>query len=242
MHFCTWTQVEQCQVYCCSPSSHSCCVDVIRWELAKRVTLHICLQQLSLGLFEDVVQWYAGAQQHENAQAQASTAQQAASGEASGTQTKEPRSGFDDVTVPDDSDDMRIARSDADGAGPSGAPDARADSNRAGQGANQGLGAVPVRAGPGVFPDGADQDDAEPEATLPGGTARGKSKSGSNGQKAQASDAKQKKLDWTAATGGHKRKAGSESKSPDEVDKLPTQPVRTPPKRQCKLKLAPLQA
>ena len=183
---------------------------------------------------------HAGAQQHD-AQVQASTAQQAASGQASGTQTKEPQSGFDDVTVPDDSDDMHIVRSDATGAGPSGAPDARADSSRAGQDANQGLGAVPVRAGPGAFPDGADQDDAEPEATLPGGTARGASKSGLNGQKAEASGAKQKKLDWTAATGGRKRKAGSESKSPAKVDKLPTQPVRATPKRQCKLKLAPLQ-
>ncbi|KAA6427658.1 MAG: 6-4 photolyase, partial [Trebouxia sp. A1-2] len=154
-----------------------------------------------------------GAQQHEDAQAQASTVQ-AASGEASGMHTKEPRSGFDDMTLPDDSDHTHVARSDADGAGPSGAPDVRADSNRTGQGANQGLGAVPVMAGPGVFPDGADQDDVEPEATLPGGTARGGSKSGSNGQTAHASDAKQKKLDWTAATGGHKRKAGSESKSP----------------------------
>jgi hypothetical protein len=183
---------------------------------------------------------HAGAQQHEDAQAQASTAQQAASGEPFGTQTKEPQSGFDDVTVPDDSDDMHIARSDATGAGPSGAPDARAGPDSAGQGANQGLGAVPVRAGPGAFPDGADQDDAEPEATLPGGTARGGSKSALNGQTAQASDAKQKKLDWSAAAGGHKRKAGSESKSPAKADKLPTQPVRSTPKRQCKLKLAPL--
>lgn len=184
---------------------------------------------------------HAGAQQHEDAQAQASTVQ-AASGEASGMHTKEPRSGFDDMTLPDDSDHTHVARSDADGAGPSGAPDVRADSNRTGQGANQGLGAVPVMAGPGVFPDGADQDDVEPEATLPGGTARGGSKSGSNGQTAHASDAKQKKLDWTAATGGHKRKAGSESKSPAKGDILPTQSVRTTPKRQCKLKLAPLRA
>ncbi len=188
------------------------------------------------------MQWSLGAQQHEDAQAQTSTAQQAASGEASGTQTKEPQSGFDDLTVPDDSDDIHVARSDATGAGPSGAPDARADSSGPGQGANQGLGAVPVRAGPGALPDGADQDDAEPEATLPGGTARGKSKSGLNGQTAQASEAKQKKLDWSAATVGRKRKVGSESKSPAKVDKLPTQPVRTTPKRQCKLKLAPLRA
>ena len=185
---------------------------------------------------------HAGAQQHEVAQAHASTAQQAAPGEASGTQTKEPQSGFDDMTVPDDSDNMHVARSDTTGAGPSGAPGAKANSNRTGQGANQGLGAVPVRAGPGVFPDGADQDDAEPEATLPGGTARGGSKSGLNGQTAQASEAKQKKLDWTAATGGHKRKAGSGSKSPAKAGMLPIQPVRTTPKRQCKLKLVPLRA
>ena len=183
---------------------------------------------------------HAGAQQHEDAQAHINAAQHP--GEASGTQTKEPQSGFDDIKVPDHSDHMHIARSNANGAGPSRAPHARADSNRAGQGANQGLGAVPVGAGPGAFPDGADQGDAEPEATLPGGTARGGSKAGSNGQTAPASDAKQKKLDWTAATGGHKRKAGSESNGPAKADMLPTQPVRTTPKRQCKLKLVPLRA
>ncbi len=233
---------EQCHGYCCSPSSHLCSLVAIGWESIRRMTPHIFLQWLLFACLNMLCNGHAGAQQHEDAQAQANAAQQAASGEASGTHTKEPQSGFDDITVPDDSDHMHIARSDANRAGPSGAPDVRADSNRAGQGANQALGAVPVRAGPGAFPDGADQDDAEPAATLPGGTAKGGWKSGSNGQTAQAYNAKQKKLDWTAANGGHKRKAGSESKSPAKADMLPTQPVRTTPKRQCKLKLTPLRA
>ena len=48
---------EQCHGYCCAPSSDSCSLVAMGWELARRVTPLICLQWLFLGLFENVVRW-----------------------------------------------------------------------------------------------------------------------------------------------------------------------------------------
>lgn len=168
---------------------------------------------------------HPGAPQHAGADTQAHTSQQAASGEAPGIKTKEPQSGFDDVVMPDETSGIQNnPRSPADRAGSSSA--------------NQGLGTIPVNsvAGrfpeEGAFPDGAEQDDEEPEATLPGGTATEGSKS--SRKQEHPTDAKQKKLDWTAA--GRKRKGGN-NQSPARTGVLPKQATRTPPKRQCKLKL-----
>ena len=180
---------------------------------------------------------HPGAQQHAGADTQAHTSQQAASGEAPGNKTKEPQSGFDDVVMPDEASGIHNKpRSPADGAGPSGEKGTRAGSSSA----NQGLGTIPAESvasrfpDEGAFPDGAEQDDEEPEATLPGGTATEGSKS--SRKQDHSTDTKQKKLDWTAASAGRKRKGGS-MQSPARTGVLPKQATRTPPKRQCKLKL-----
>ncbi len=169
-----------------------------------------------------MVDWHADAQQPQN---EATAPQQAASGEASGAKSKEPQSGFDDVIIPDDSNGRQGPRAVVDGAGPSGPPGAASNGTEASR--NQGIEA---------FPQGADQDDAQPEATLPGGTVTGGSKNGAGRNQAHASDTKQKKLDWSAAAAGHKRRAGS-NESPGKAALSPGKATRTPPKRQCKLKL-----
>lgn len=150
-----------------------------------------------------------GIQKEAHTRTQAKASHQAAAPSASAGKTKAPKSGFDDVVVPDDSADA--AKVILDGAGPN------------------------KDTGTGVVPGGAGQDDAEPEATLPGGTATEDTPAGSKAEFGKAADhvhdAKQKRLDWSAAA-GKKRKADGDS----NAGLPPEQPTRTPPKRQCKLK------
>lgn len=194
--------------------------DFIRLQLSNAQLAHVALQVHScspgmLGSWQSVIDIHhcssvhAGIQKEAHTRTQAKASHQAAAPSASAGKTKAPKSGFDDVVVPDDSADA--AKVILDGAGPN------------------------KDTGTGVVPGGAGQDDAEPEATLPGGTATEDTPAGSKAEFGKAADhvhdAKQKRLDWSAAA-GKKRKADGDS----NAGLPPEQPTRTPPKRQCKLK------
>ena len=143
-------------------------------------------------------------------QSAAKATKQAASSSAVGSTVEDPKSGYDDVIVPDESADTATTASE----GPS---------------RDKPAGAVPGRAG---------QDDAEPEATMPGGTAKAGGEEGS-GIEAQAhgSGAKQKQLDASPSAGRKRNAAGKSHASP--AGPSPEQPSRMLPKRQCKLNFTP---
>lgn len=101
------------------------------------------------------------------------------------------------------------------------------DESGAGPSGGNAQGAVPGRAG---------QDDDEPEATLPGGTATEGAESGPS--KAHTSDNKQKQLDWSAAASRKRKANGGAHALHGDNGHSAKQPTRTPPKRQCKLKFA----
>ena len=166
----------------------------------------------------------------------------------SGNGSKEPQSGFDDVVISDEPQNTQAPRADAHGAGPH--ESQASPNNWNGSGAviskeGQGIGAVVSMAEGGEagqktqapLIDKADQgNDAHPEASLPASAA--KHHPCQNENQALAPGAKQKKLDWSAATTGRKRKAVDGNSMPKAGSSY-RQATRTPPKRQCKLKLVP---
>ena len=88
----------------------------------------------------------------------------------------------------------------------------------------------------GVNAADARQDAAEPEATLPGGTATGVGEAGSDKSHSTTRDAKQRRLDWSAAA-GKKRKAAEGMPSRSDGLHIHQQLIKPPPKRQSKLNL-----
>lgn len=145
-----------------------------------------------------------------HAASQATVPPQAASSLAA-SGNSDPASGFTDVLIPSEPT--------------SGA--AAGTSHGAGEEGNQG--AVPSNAG---------QDAAEPEATLPGGTATEGAPAGprKSGGKSQVG-AKQGRLDWSAAA-GKKRKAGGGVQAVSHVADQGRQATKPLLKRQCKLRLS----
>lgn len=138
--------------------------------------------------------------------------QAASSLAAHSTSSKDPPSGFTDVLMPRESDSGASA----------------AASNGVGAEGNQ-----------GAVPSNARQDAAEPEATLPGGTAT----EGAHAEPGRSHGgevrvgAKQRRLDWSAAV-GKKRKAHGGVQAPMSRVGDPSQQPGPLPKRQCKLKLS----
>ena len=164
------------------------------------------LMQLQLLQTHDPSALAAGSQQQRFTQSQPHPSKYLAACEASGSKTKEPESGFEDVTIQLGSDCRPV--------GP--ANTAGAVLNTTGEVSNRGE-AVAGRntfdgAGPGVSnmtgvePTRADQDSAEPAATLPGGTATEPSKCAPPSKK-PLHDGGQKTLDWSAAAVSRKRTA-----------------------------------
>ncbi|KAL3132986.1 hypothetical protein ABBQ38_006897 [Trebouxia sp. C0009 RCD-2024] len=127
---------------------------------------------------------------------------------AAGSSSQEPKSGFVDVVMPRE-------------------PDAAATAASPGPSDDK---------GPGAGGQDARQDAAEPEATLPGGTATGVGGTGSDKSHSTARDAKQRRLDWSAAA-GKKRKAGGGVQPMCDGLQSRQQLTRPPSKRQSKLKV-----
>ena len=142
------------------------------------------------------------------ADAQALAPPQAASASAAGSNSKDPGSGFTDVVMPREST----------GGAASASHQARDEGKQ---------GSVPGNAG---------QDAAEPEATLPGGTATGGPHAKPEQSHSVNVNAKQRQLDWSAAA-GKKRKACGVAQAASCIDDKPRHPTRLLPKRQCKLKM-----
>lgn len=150
----------------------------------------------------------------QHAQPQPAASPQLASASAAGSNSQDPKSGFVDVVMPCE-------------------PSAAAAATSSGPSDFQGpRGAV----------EDARQDAAEPEATLPGGTAtRGGSarrgRAAGTNKSHITCDAKQRQLDWSAAAGSKRKTAGG---LPSACDVLDTQQQLTKPlaKRQSKLKLS----
>lgn len=128
---------------------------------------------------------------------------------AAGSSSQDPKSGFVDVVMPRE-------------------PDAAVTAAFAGPSDDK---------GPGADVQDARQDAAEPEATLPGGTATGVGDAGSDKSHSTARDAKQRRLDWSAAARGRKRKAGGGVQPTNGGLHTQQQLTRPPSKRQSKLKL-----
>lgn len=137
---------------------------------------------------------------NQHAQSQATIPPQEATASAAGSSSKEPKSGFDDVVMPQEWTGAATAASDK---------TSDADSQDG-------------------IPGNARQDAAEPEATLPGGTATEGGNAGSGKSHSIPLDAKQRRLDWSAATGNKRKAAGD----------LRATCAKPLPKRQCKLKLS----
>ena len=142
------------------------------------------------------------------ASSQATAPPQAASASAGGSNSKDPGSGFTDVVMPPESTGGAASASHQ-------APDEGDD-----------------RAVPG----NARQDAAEPEATLPGGTATEGSHTEPGKNHSVNADAKQRQLDWSAAVGKKRKARGSAQATSHAADQL-QQSIKPLPKRQRKLKM-----
>ena len=128
---------------------------------------------------------------------------------AAGSSSKDPGSGFTDVVMP-----------------PESIGGAATASHQAGDEGNQ-----------GAVPGNARQDAAEPEATLPGGTATAGAHTKPGNSHTANVDASQKQLDWSAAA-GKKRKANGAAQAKSCAGSQPQQLTKSLPKRQRKLKLS----
>ena len=128
----------------------------------------------------------------------------------SSSSSKDPPSGFTDVLMP---------RESTSGAAAAASPGAGAEGSQ------------------GAVPSNARQDAAEPEATLPGGTATEGAHAGPGRSQGGSGRAKQRRLDWSAAA-GKKRKAGGGVQAVSHVGDQGRQATKPLPKRQCKLRLS----
>lgn len=137
---------------------------------------------------------------------QAMAPSQAASASAAGCSSKDPGSGFTDVVMP-----------------PESTGGAATGSHQAGNEGNQ-----------GAVPGSARQDAAEPEATLPGGTATEGAHTKPGKSHTANVDAKQRQLDWSAAAGKKRKASGAAQATGNQLQHL----TKSLPKRQRKLKLS----
>lgn len=145
------------------------------------------------------------------ASSQATAPPQTASASAISSNSKEPGSGFTDVVMPPESTGGAASAS-------------QQACDEGDQGAVEG---------------NARQDAAEPEATMPGGTATGGLRAEPSKSHSVNVDAKQRQLDWSAAAGKKRKARGSSQATSCVADQLQQSTKPLPNlKRQRKLKVS----